>query len=112
MTKQKTAPECDYLPKVSVRLLNPEERERFDALLESDHYLHSARVGGQSLRYVAEVEGEWIALVAFSGAAPHTKARECEARWTPLQRARRTGEGISWETRAVGVSPRKIRQSA
>lgn len=89
MTKQKTAPEADYLRQVRVRLLQAEERERFDALMESRHYLHSARVGGQSLRYVAEVDGEWIALLAFSGAAPHTKARECEVRWTPRQRARR-----------------------
>jgi hypothetical protein len=89
--KQQTtrAPETDYLRQVTVRLMPPEERERFDALLESEHYLHSARVGGQSLRYVAEVDGEWVALLAFSGAAPHTKARECKIGWTPRQRARR-----------------------
>ena len=89
MTKDKTAPEGDYLRQVSVRLMRPEERERLDALLESQHYLHSARVGGQSLRYVAEVDGQWVALLVFSGAAPHTKARECKIRWTPRQRARR-----------------------
>ena len=83
------APEGDYLRRVTVRLLLPEERARFDALLESEHYLHSARVGGQSLRYVAEVDGEWVALLVFSGAAPHTKARECTVGWTPRQRARR-----------------------
>ena len=89
MTKQKAAPECDYLRQVTLRLMLPEEREHFDALLESEHYLHSARVGGQSLRYVAEVEGQWVALLVFSGAAPHTKAREHKIRWTPRQRARR-----------------------
>lgn len=89
MTKGKTAPECDYLRKVTLRLIVPEERERFDALLESQHYLHSARVGGQGLRYVAEVEGQWVALLVFSGAAPHTKAREIKIGWTPRQRARR-----------------------
>ncbi len=92
MTTPKTAPECDYLRRVTIRLIPPqglEERERFDALLENQHYLHSARVGGQSLRYVAEIDGEWVALLVFSGAAPHTKARECKIRWTPRQRARR-----------------------
>jgi len=89
MMKGKTAPEWDYLRKVAVRLIHPQERERFDALLESQHYLHSARVGGQSLRYVAEVEGQWVALLVFSGAAPHTKARESQIGWTPRQRARR-----------------------
>ena len=89
MTKAKTAPETDYLSQVSVRLLQPRERERFDALLERQHYLHSARVGGQSVRYVAELQGEWLALLVFSGAAPHTKAREVKIGWMPRQRARR-----------------------
>lgn len=57
MTKQKNTPEQDCLEKVIVRLILPEERERYDALLEQKHYLHSARLGGPSLRYVAEVEG-------------------------------------------------------
>ena len=87
----KSAPEHDYLRRVSVRLMLPEERDRFDGLLETRHYLHSGRVGGQSLRYIAEVDGQWVALLVFSGAAPHTKARESEIRWTPRQRARRLG---------------------
>jgi hypothetical protein len=85
----KAAPESDYLRQVTVRLMLPEERERFDALLESEHYLHSARVGGPSLRYVGEVPGQWVALLVFSGAAPHTKAREQRIGWTARQRARR-----------------------
>jgi hypothetical protein len=91
MTKNPTAAESDYLRNVSVRLIGFGERERFDVLLEERHYLHSARVGGQSLRYVAEVEGQWVALLVFSGAAPHTKAREAKIGWTPRQRARRLG---------------------
>jgi len=71
---------------VVVRLLMAEERERFDRLLEQEHYLGSARVGGQNLRYVAEVDGQWVALLTFSGAVPHTKAREQRIRWTPRQR--------------------------
>ena len=82
-------PEQDYLRRVILRLMLPEERERFDSLLETRHYLQSARVGGQNLRYIAEVDGQWVALLVFSGAAPHTKARESEIRWTPRQRARR-----------------------
>ena len=33
MRKQKSAPESDYLRKVSVRLIGPEERERFRKML-------------------------------------------------------------------------------
>jgi hypothetical protein len=50
MTKPKTAPESELLSKVSVRLIAEDERERFDELLEKEHYIHSARLGGQSLR--------------------------------------------------------------
>ena len=83
MTKPKTAPESEALSKVSVRLIAEDERERFDELLEKEHYMHSARVGGQSLRYVAEVDGQWVALLIFSGAAPHTKAREQKSAGRP-----------------------------
>jgi len=76
MTKRESAPESNLLQKVTFRLILPEERDRFDHLLEQKHYLHSARLGGQSLRYVAEVDGQWLALIPFSGASLHTKARE------------------------------------
>jgi hypothetical protein len=91
MTNHKPATESDLLRQVTVRLITPEERDRFDQLLEQRHYLQSARLGGPSLRYVAEVDGQWVALIAFSGASPHTKAREQKIRWTPRQRARRLG---------------------
>jgi hypothetical protein len=91
MTKPTMPPESEFPRQVSVRLIRENERERFDQLLEEKHYIHSARIGGQSLRYVAEAEGQWVALISFSGAAPHTKAREMKIRWTPRQRARRLG---------------------
>jgi len=89
MSKLPQPTEAQILGRVAVRLIAPAEKDRFDQLLEKEHYLHSARLGGQSLRYVAEVDGQWVALLTFSGAAPHTKAREQKIRWTPRQRARR-----------------------
>jgi hypothetical protein len=38
---------------------------------------------------VAELDGEWVALVCFGSAALHLKAREDWIDWTPRQRARR-----------------------
>ena len=89
MPKQQKEPETDILGRVTVRLMLPPERERFDQLLEKEHYLHSARLGGQSLRYVAELDGQWVALICFSAPALNIKARERWIRWTPRQRARR-----------------------
>ncbi|MDA7667812.1 DUF4338 domain-containing protein, partial [bacterium] len=81
--------ETDLLKKVEVRLLRDDERERFDQLLCERHYLHSACLVGQGLRYVAEFQGQWVALLTFSAAALHLKAREQWIGWTPRQRARR-----------------------
>jgi len=88
---KKEPQEPAFHDRVQVRLINEEERARFDEMLEQEHYLHSARLGGRTMRYVAEVEGQWVALIAFSGAAPHLKGREKWMGWSPRQRARRLG---------------------
>lgn len=91
MAQHQEEPPVPPFGQVVVRLLEPFERERFDRLLIEKHPLHSARVGGRSLRYVAEFNGEWVALLCFSGAAPHVKAREKWIGWSVRQRARRLG---------------------
>jgi hypothetical protein len=45
--------------------------------------VESSRLAGQALRYVAEVEGQWVALLTFSAAAWHLKAREHWIGWSP-----------------------------
>ena len=81
--------EADVLKRVTVRLIREDERDAFDRTLEQRHYLASARLAGQTLRYVAELDGQWVALVCFGAAALHLKGREQWIRWTPRQRARR-----------------------
>ncbi|HVU69807.1 MAG TPA: ISAs1 family transposase [Verrucomicrobiae bacterium] len=84
-------PEVDLLDRVTVRLLAENEVGQFNFYLEREHYLESSRFAGQSLRYVAEVDGQWVALLTFSAAALHLKARERQIGWSPRQRARRLG---------------------
>lgn len=91
MPKPQKESESNILRQIQLRLILPQERERFDQLLEQQHYLHSARLGGQSLRYVAQVDGEWVALISFSAPALNIKAREKWIGWTPRRRARRLG---------------------
>lgn len=91
MAKPEKAPEPTILRRTRIRQVLPEERELYDELLKERHYLRSARLGGQSLRYVAELDGEWVALITFSGAAPNLKAREQWIKWSPRQRTRRLG---------------------
>ena len=70
------------LSEVSVRLIGESERERYDALIEAEHYLRHARTVGAVLRYVAEYQGQWLALLTFSSAALHLKPRDRFLQWT------------------------------
>lgn len=83
--------ENDVLDRITVRLLREDEHGQFNYYLEAQHYLESSRAAGQSLRYVAEVDGQWVALLTFSAPALHLKARERWIGWSPRQRARRLG---------------------
>lgn len=74
-----------------LRLINDDEVERFNELMEQHHYLANARYGGQSLRYVAEYKGEWLALLTFSAPAYKCKVRDTWIGWSPRQRSRRLG---------------------
>jgi Domain of unknown function (DUF4338)/DDE_Tnp_1-associated/Transposase DDE domain len=91
MVRANFAPESDFLRKVTVRLLCDNEVGQFNFYLEREHYLQSSRFAGQSLRYVAEVDGQWVALLTFSAPALHLKARERWIGWSARQRARRLG---------------------
>lgn len=91
MAKPQKAPEPTILRRIQIREVLPEEREAYDQLLKERHYLHSARLGGQSLRYVAQLDGQWVALITFSAPALNIKSREKWIGWTPRQRTRRLG---------------------
>jgi hypothetical protein len=74
---------------VQVRLIEPQERERFDRLLIEGHYLHSAEFVGEQLRYVAEYQGQWVALLVWSAGAYKLKLREEWIGWSDRQKRRR-----------------------
>lgn len=83
------AAQGEVLDRVSVRLVTDDEIGRFNYHLQEEHYLGSSRLVGEWLRYVAEVDGQWVALLSFSAGALHLKARERWIGWSPRQRARR-----------------------
>jgi hypothetical protein len=74
---------------VQIRLLQPEERERFDQLMGEQHYLGNAELVGEQVRYVAEYQGQWVGLVAWSAGAYGLKLREEWIGWNPSQKKRR-----------------------
>ena len=84
--------EQQLLDGVIVRLITAEdtqERGRYRELMEKHHYLKSDILVGEQLRYVAEVNGQWVALVSWSAAANHLKDREQWLGWSITQRRRR-----------------------
>jgi hypothetical protein len=81
--------EQEVLEQLTVRLIRPQERARFDELIIQEHYLHSAELVGEQLRYVAEYQGQWMALLAWNAAAFNLKDREAWIGWSPRQKARR-----------------------
>ena len=89
MSAAKSTPEADILARVVVRLIEPHEREEFDRRLTEDHYLHQPHVAGPTLRYVALIDDQPVAILLFSSAALHIKARDQWIGWSPRQRARR-----------------------
>ncbi len=77
------------LKAVTVRLMEDWERERFDQEMATKHYLKNAHAVGRVLRYVAEYEGQWVALLTFNSAAYHLKLRDRWLHWAGPQVAQR-----------------------
>jgi len=74
---------------VFFRLLLPREREQFDRLLVEQHDLKSTQLVGEQIRYVAEYQGQWVAIMSWSAAAYKLKWREEWIGWNAKQKKRR-----------------------
>jgi hypothetical protein len=82
--------EQSLLEQLQVRLVVPAERRRWDQLVRQHHYLKNARLVGEQLRYVViDAAGNWLALIGWSAAAMHLKARDQSIEWTDRQREAR-----------------------
>jgi len=85
-----SAAQQSVLDHLQVRLIESPERPGFDQLLDQHHYLGHLQPVGERLYYVVtDAAGQWLALLLFSGAAKHLKARERWIGWTHEQARRR-----------------------
>ena len=71
---------------ITVELVDPAEEALWNKLIRKHHYLKEHRLVGESLRYVAKQNGQWIALLGWSSAAFHLRPREAWIGWTEAQR--------------------------
>lgn len=81
--------EQHVLNHLTVRLIPPQERKRYQALLQEHHYLHSHQLVGEQLCYVASYRDQWLALSSWCACARHLKGRDQFIGWTAEQCRRR-----------------------
>jgi hypothetical protein len=80
------ASEQALLDGLNLRLLtDPEDKQCWDELVIEHHYLKSAMLVGEQLRYAAEYQGQWLVLLGWNAPALHLKAREAWIGWSPEQ---------------------------
>jgi len=82
-------PERKLKNRIQVRLIEPEEREKFDAILATEHYLKNPTAVGAVLRYVVTEHDRWLALLVFCSPALHIKPRDQWLEWKPTEVAQR-----------------------
>jgi len=74
---------------VVIRVAKSSEHKRFDELLEEYHYIGKSRSVGDSMRMIAEIDGEWVGLLMWGSACYRLKDRDMHIGWTDVQRAQR-----------------------
>lgn len=87
--RQPTPDEQHILEHLTVRPLEAHETERGDQLIVAHHYLKSATVVGEHLRYVATYQGRWLALATWAAPVWHLQARDAFIGWSDEQRRTR-----------------------
>ena len=70
------------LYKVVVRPITPDERQMWDGLMSQYHYLGLKSLVGQSIRYVAELQGRWLALLGWAASALKCQPRDTWIGWS------------------------------
>ena len=88
--RRPTPEEQTILREMHVKLLEaPKDIGKCDQILIEEHYLHSAQLVGEQLRYAVLWKGQWLAVATWSAAAFHLKARDAFIGWTEDQRRQR-----------------------
>ena len=70
------------LKDITVRPITMQEVNAYNELMQAHHYLGSSRPIGETLRYIALYQGQWIALISFSSAALKCAARDQWIGWS------------------------------
>jgi len=81
MDAQSDSAKVPVVKEVTVRLARPEERLRWDTLMDQQHPLGFKQFAGRGLRYVAEWNGKWVALLGWQTGVFQCRPREQWLGW-------------------------------
>ncbi len=81
--------ETPDLKRLLVHPIARDERARWDALMAQHHYLNSSSLVGDALRYVATIEGRWMALLGWATPAMKCRPRDQWIGWSESLQWRR-----------------------
>jgi hypothetical protein len=71
-----------------VRPIQTGERQAWDALVAQHHYLGMRAIVGEAMRYVAQIDAQWVALLGWGAAAFKNRHRDTWIGWN---------SGLQWE---------------
>jgi hypothetical protein len=77
------------LGNVVVRPVHHSEIARWNTYMNDYHYLGLKWLAGKSLRYIAHLDGEWLALIGWSSASKNCGVRERYIGWSGEKKYRR-----------------------
>ena len=81
MDAQKGSATVPVVKAVTLRLARPDERRRWDALMDQHHPLGFKQFAGRGLRYVAVWQGKWLALLGWQTGVFQCRPREQWLGW-------------------------------
>lgn len=73
------------LKSLVIRLITPDEQNKWNELMAAHHYLGFRSLVGESLKYVTLLDGQWVALLGWGTAAFQCKARDKWIGWSREQ---------------------------
>jgi hypothetical protein len=72
-----------------IRAMQKKEQKQFNKLAGKFHYMGEGHSGGDTMRLIVEVDGEWVALLLWGSAAYRLKDRDIFIGWSAPQQAQR-----------------------
>ncbi|WP_027363763.1 Druantia anti-phage system protein DruA [Desulfotruncus alcoholivorax] len=70
------------LQELLVRPIQPQEESEWNQLMATYHYLGFRQLVGESIKYVAEIQGKWVALLGWGTAALKCRSRDEWIGWS------------------------------